>query len=96
MIMKLKHIFYLGFAVSMAFWMIGVHADNQTNDMDDTLVLLRHGNVTVTEGDLRTELQKLPEAERNFFFNGSQKNPAATFQSVCPCGTGSRSQGGGP
>jgi peptidyl-prolyl cis-trans isomerase C len=71
--MKLKHIFYLGFAVSIAFWAIGVHADNQTNDMDDTLVLLRHGNVTVTEGDLRTELQKLPEAERNFFLTDPKK-----------------------
>jgi peptidyl-prolyl cis-trans isomerase C len=53
--------------------MIGVHADNQTNDMDDTMVLVRHGNVIVTEGDFRAELQKLPEAQRNIFLTDPKK-----------------------
>jgi len=71
--MKFRHIFYFGFAMFMVFWMIGVIAENKPIDLDDTLVLVRHGNVIVTEGDFQAELQKLPEAQRNAFLTDPRK-----------------------
>ena len=71
--MKRRSVFNFGYTLCLILLTVSALADTTADNIDDTVVLLRHGSAIVTEGDFQTELQKLPKAQRDVFLTDPKK-----------------------